>query len=435
MTPNATKNEKSQNMAQAVSENAGRPVMWLSDAIARHVLAHPDSLGTVAHRAGMYSAQLQSLADGGSNLRGTAPIEAVARALNLPPSQLREYRLAVVLDSMSSNLELLREAFLATMSPIERELIGDATFCALPLSETVKRLLVKHEMTQQELAEGIGVAQPVLSRLLNGHDRASVDLIETIAQALDVAPEVFVEYRMELVDDWLRQHPNRLDEFFDALHSEPLLAKYDAWTIRRLAAPLDSGPHELLKSLVDIVQAEGPVMAARVYELRLAASCSPMTKVNRSILNRATAAASRVGLLLDVDELDDQTQIHRILRVQGQASMIRRVLGGRQLWQVPPRELESVIQLTPAWKRGDSVTRIQDAVVSTYGVSHVSPRDTEHLNHCIMSCRKGGNACRTGGCSCSYGGRSRCCDQISKCHRRTAEASEEGRCGRYSPRS
>ena len=203
-------------------EVSGRPVIRLADAIAQHIHTRGISVGMIAHRAHVSRAQLQSLADGGSNLFGAAALEAVARTLGLAAIELREYRLAVVLDALSNSPERLEEVFLVALSPIERALIGDARFSNERFGPSVWRLLAEHEMTQQELAEGIGVDQSVLSRIMNGHERLPVDLLETIAQALDAAPEVFVEYRLALIDEWLQQHLERLDELFDELNLEPL---------------------------------------------------------------------------------------------------------------------------------------------------------------------------------------------------------------------
>lgn len=364
----------------------------LSDAIAQHAQQHGVGLAAIAHRARMSPTQLQLLADGETFPIEAEAIEAVARALRLVPSQLREYRLAIVLDSLTRNCERLDALFFETLSPIERNLVGDAKFSKEPLGPTVWRLLGEHELTQQELAEGVGLAQSSLSRAMNGHERPSIELLETIAQALDVAPEIFVEYRLRLIDEWLRDHPGRTDEFFDELNWDPALGEYHSWRARALPDPRDVEPRALLESLLEIVTAEGPVMGARVYELRLAAAGLNESKELRSLLNRATAAASRAGLVVDENESGEQTQKYRILRLPHQAAVVPRVLGGRRLWQVPPHELETVIRGTAAWKRGLSVARIQTAVMATYGLSGVSMKDAEHLNRCIMRSRQGGNA-------------------------------------------
>ena len=234
-------------------ERVGRPVIRLSDAIAQHIQTCGVSFGAIAHRARVSPTRLQLLADGDSSLFGTAALEAVARTLDLPAGRLREYRVAVVLDALSNSSERLEEVFLVALSPIERALIGDAKFSNERFGPSVWRLLAEHELTQQELAEGIGVDQSNLSRIMNGHERLSVDLLETIAQALDAAPEVFVEYRLALIDEWLQQHPERLDQLFDELNLEPLVAEDGPRRLRRLPSPPDPGPCQLLESLVDIV--------------------------------------------------------------------------------------------------------------------------------------------------------------------------------------
>lgn len=364
----------------------------LSDAIAWHAEQHGLGMATIARRAGMTATYLQTLADGETFPIEARAIEAVARVLDLAPSRIREYRTALVMDLLSRHSARFDALFSETLSPIERNLIGDAKFSEEPLGPTVGRLLGKHELTRQELAEGVGLAQSSLSRAMNGHERPSIELLESIAQALGVAPETFVEYRLALIDEWLRQHPARTDELFAELSWEPTLVEYHSWRVRKLPDPRDVEPRALLESLLEIVTAEGPVMGARVYELRLAAAGLAETRDLRSLLNRGTAALARAGRLVDENESDEPTQKYRILRLPDQAAVVPRELGDRRLWQVPPRELETVIRATTAWKRGLGVARIQVAVTATYGLSGVSTRDAEHLNRCIMRCAQGGNA-------------------------------------------
>lgn len=364
----------------------------LSDAIAQHAEQHRLDLATIARRAGMTRTYLELLADGETFPIEAKAIEAVARVLDLEPSRVREYRTALVVDSLSRHSAQLDALFSETLSPIERNLVGDAKFSEEPLGPTVWRLLGEHELTQQELAEGVGLAESSLSRAMNGHERPSIELLETIAQALDVAPETFVEYRLGLIDEWLRQHPGRTDELFAELSWEPALGDYHSWRVRTLPDPRDVEPRSLLESLLEIVAAEGPVMGARVYELRLAAAGLAETRDLRSVLNRGTAALARAGRIIDENESGEQTQKYRILRLPDQAQVVVRVLGDRRLWQVPPRELEAVIQATTAWKRGLSVARVQMAVTATYGLSGVSMKDAEHLNRCITRSAQGGNA-------------------------------------------
>jgi transcriptional regulator with XRE-family HTH domain len=319
-------------------------------------------------------------------------LEALAHQLGVPPGRLQEYRLALVTESLLRKPQSLHLLFLEALSSIERDLIQTADFSDQPFGPTVRFLLVELELTQQELRESVGVPQPTLSRVMNGYEKPSVELLETIAQALDTPPEVFLEYRLALIDDWLRDHPERTDELYEELTDEPTLAEYRAWAPRTMPDPRVMPPRGLIESLLEIVRIEGPVMGARVYELRLAASELVETKELRSLLNRATAAAARAGLLLDENERGDATQKFRILRMSDQPEIHPRELGPRRLWQVPLRELEVVLKGTSAWKRGAEARSLQLALLATYGVSTGSLTDAEHLNRCIMRSRQGGNS-------------------------------------------
>ena len=179
--------------------------------------AHGVTLATLARRAGMMPTALRLLLDREVSSTDAGVLEALARALGISPNRLREYRMAIVVGSLAQNLARMNALFLECLSPIERELIGSAEFNDQAFGATVWRLLAENELTQQELAESIGFAPATLSRVMNGHDRLSVELLETIAHALDTAPEMFIEYRLELVEEWLREHPERTDELFDDL--------------------------------------------------------------------------------------------------------------------------------------------------------------------------------------------------------------------------
>ena len=242
-------------------------------------------------------------------------------------------------------------------------------------------------MTLLELAESIGMTQAVLTRSMNGRERFSVELLETVAQALDAAPEFFAEYRLLLVDEWLRQHPARSDELFAELSSEPALGEYHAWPLRPLPDPLDCSPRALIESLLEIVSAEGPVMGARVYELRLSGlGLDGDNGASGPAQPRDSAAASRAGLIIDENERGTRRKSTASCGCRASRASSPRVLGGRQLWQVPAsRTRERDHRLRPTWKRGESVaSRIQTAIMAKPMVSRAyRSRDAEHLNRCI----------------------------------------------------
>lgn len=75
-------------------------------------------------------------------------------------------------------------------------------YSAEPFATAVAGLLKRRGMTQRELANAIHVNQSTISRAMGGHtvdprwrQPLTVELMESIADALDVRPTYFAEYR------------------------------------------------------------------------------------------------------------------------------------------------------------------------------------------------------------------------------------------------
>jgi transcriptional regulator with XRE-family HTH domain len=73
-----------------------------------------------------------------------------------------------------------------------------------PFGEALRALMVEHELTFRSLAEETrlidrrGMTHAHLNMLANGHDKPSMRAMELIAQACEVKPEYFAEYRLAL---------------------------------------------------------------------------------------------------------------------------------------------------------------------------------------------------------------------------------------------
>ena len=237
-------------------ERDGTESIALSGAIADYTRRHGITMQALGRRAGIGPAYLQALVDGETDVIDPDAVEAIARVLGVVPAELREYRIAILLASLVRGSERLEAMFLKTLSPIERSLVAEAEFSRETLSATVRRLLLEAELTPQELAEGIGLTWTKLCRVLDGHEPASIDMLEAIAGGLGSAPEFFVEYRVKLISEWLREHPKEVDALFAELNWEPTLAEYVAWKVRPLPHPAQAGSRELLESLLKIVETD-----------------------------------------------------------------------------------------------------------------------------------------------------------------------------------
>src|SRR5438034_4640166 len=95
-----------------------------------------------------------------------------------------------------------------------------------------------------------------VSRLVNGRRQASPALLEAFAEELGVLPEHFLEYRLAVVAEWLEETPERVDELFESEPRVPELEPYEEWLARPLPHPLTAPQSELVRGLVEIVDAE-----------------------------------------------------------------------------------------------------------------------------------------------------------------------------------
>lgn len=260
--------------------------------------------------------------------RGT--IEAFARALGVDPHYFVEIRLARVLRSVEASPARLDELFEELLTSAERRAWARVPHADRPFGVAVRQLMEQRDVCVDDLADDLDVASTYLQGVVGASGRRpSRHLVERAADVLGVAPEYFAEYRLHLVEEWLRDDQRRLDEHYAALGPLDLgptaaerppcvLVPYASWPVRRLPSPDVADRHELVRVLVEIVSAEGPVLGTRGYRLYAqGAGIRWVNKAVRSPLNRAAVDAIRRGLLVAVDELGARTQKDLVLRLPG----------------------------------------------------------------------------------------------------------------------
>ena len=102
----------------------------------------------------------------------------------------------------------------------------------------------------------------------------------------------------------------------------------------------------LTELLTEAVASEGPVVAIRAYRLVNRASGSRrLTKPARQALNRACALAERRGLVVATDPLQFEGQAQRVLRVPESPEVVIRERGPRELDEIPPDEMATLLRL------------------------------------------------------------------------------------------
>ena len=128
--------------------------------------------------------------------------------------------------------------------------------------------------------------------------------------------------------------------------SVPDFAKpYRRWTPRRLPDPRFAPPRDVVPPLVEIINAEGPIICRRAYQIY--ARAVGIRRVGghiRSILNRAVRKALREGLVEQRDELAGRDKMKQILRKAGTPAVFIRTRGDREFSDIPPAEIGAIMK-------------------------------------------------------------------------------------------
>ena len=86
--------------------------------------------------------------------------------------------------------------------------------------ETVQRLMDEQGITYRQLAAKTGLSAGYLNHLVHGNRPVpSNDVVETLAQSLDVESEHFREYRLRVITERLEAMPKVIDRLYRQLGS------------------------------------------------------------------------------------------------------------------------------------------------------------------------------------------------------------------------
>ncbi|HLX19502.1 MAG TPA: helix-turn-helix transcriptional regulator [Gaiellaceae bacterium] len=91
-------------------------------------------------------------------------------------------------------------------------------FSIEPFGATVESLMNEVGVTYRELAARTGLSAGYLNHLVHGNRPVpSNDVVKTLADALDVDPEHFREYRLRAITDRLEAMPELIDRLYKRL--------------------------------------------------------------------------------------------------------------------------------------------------------------------------------------------------------------------------
>ena len=85
--------------------------------------------------------------------------------------------------------------------------------------ETVQRLMDELGVTYRQLATRTGLSAGYLNHLVHGNRPVpSNDVVATLAEALEVEPEHFREYRLRMITERLEAMPAMIDRLYRQLN-------------------------------------------------------------------------------------------------------------------------------------------------------------------------------------------------------------------------
>lgn len=147
------------------------------------------------------------------------------------------------------------------------------------------------------------------------------------------------------------------------------LEPYTAWAPHAVPDPRNAGREAIGPVLLEIVAAEGPILAERAYRLYVRASGGKaLTSIARAPLSGATHRLRNAGAI----EMEEGSEV---LRPAGTPEIRVRELGPRALDEVPMREVAELMRRL----RAAGATDLPRAVLDAYGLVRMTAKAEDFL--------------------------------------------------------
>jgi hypothetical protein len=157
----------------------------------------------------------------------------------------------------------------------------------------------------------------------------------------------------------------------------PVLAAYGGWEPHPVPDPRSAGRDRVDPVLLEVVAAEGPVLASRAFGLvNRAAGGMKLTTAARAPLSSSAYRLRHLGKL-DLEEPDEHDQGEEVLRVAGSPPIRVRQLGPRALDEVPLAEIAELMGRLR--ELGCPDAGLPRAVLDTYGLVRMTAKAEGYL--------------------------------------------------------
>lgn len=157
------------------------------------------------------------------------------------------------------------------------------------------------------------------------------------------------------------------------------LEPYTAWAAHAVPDPRSAGREAIGPVLLEIVAAEGPILAERAYRLYVKASGGKaLTSIARAPLSGATFRLRNAGAI----EMEEGSEV---LRPTGTPEVRVRELGPRALDEVPLREVAELMRRL----RSAGATELPRAVLDAYGLVRMTAKAEDFLAQAMIVADEG----------------------------------------------
>ena len=162
------------------------------------------------------------------------------------------------------------------------------------------------------------------------------------------------------------------------------LDPYDAWQPRQVGDPRNTPRPQIMQTMLEIVDAEGPMTATRAYSLyNRAAGGRKLTSVAKAPLSSAIYWLAREEKVTLTREADIPWQGDDMVRLPDQPAVRVRELGPRSLDEVPLDEIAELVRLIRSTGAGSDPTELKRSVLNAYGLVRLTSRADEYLGLAI----------------------------------------------------
>ena len=179
------------------------------------------------------------------------------------------------------------------------------------------------------------------------------------------------------IGDWIKAAPPPPAA---VVRGEVPLEPYRAWEPRPTGDPRSTPRPRIMEAMLEIIAAEGPMLAARAYALyNRASGGKKLTTTARAPLSSAVNWLGQERKITLTRKAEAPWQDDDSVRMPDQPAVRVRELGPRTLEEVPLDEIAELMRRLRAAGYADDESGLKRAVLTTYGLVRLTQRADEYL--------------------------------------------------------